>query len=111
MGTFLHPAKEFIVCQSTNQKIPKFNTPIYLENKTQIGKVDEVFGPINSVVRAAACAPILRAATRRPRARRACVLRRVRELTRRARCFSICFSICFSMMLLLLRSWIDSTLR
>jgi H/ACA ribonucleoprotein complex subunit 1 len=50
MGTYMHAAKEFMVCIATNQKIPKFNTPIYLENKTQIGKIDEVFGPINAVV-------------------------------------------------------------
>lgn len=30
-------------------QIPYFNAPIYLENKTQVGKVEEVFGPINSV--------------------------------------------------------------
>ena len=29
--------------------IPYFNAPIYLENKTQIGKVDEILGPINEV--------------------------------------------------------------
>lgn len=32
-------------------QIPYFNAPIYLENKTQIGKVEEILGPINSVVR------------------------------------------------------------
>jgi len=30
-------------------KVPYFNAPIYLENKTQIGKVDEILGPINEV--------------------------------------------------------------
>ncbi|KAG6484717.1 hypothetical protein ZIOFF_053240 [Zingiber officinale] len=30
-----------------SEKMPYFNAPIYLENKTQIGKVDEIFGPIN----------------------------------------------------------------
>ena len=34
----------------TNEKIPFFNAPIYLHNKTQIGKVDEIFGPINESV-------------------------------------------------------------
>ncbi|WZZ20370.1 hypothetical protein YC2023_121757 [Brassica napus] len=29
------------------EKIPYFNAPIYLQNKIQIGKVDEIFGPIN----------------------------------------------------------------
>ena len=34
----------------TNEKIPYFNAPIFLQNKTQIGKVDEIFGPINESV-------------------------------------------------------------
>lgn len=38
-----------IVCRSINVKIPYFNAPIYLENKTQIGKVDEILGPLNEV--------------------------------------------------------------
>ncbi|KAK4684186.1 H/ACA ribonucleoprotein complex subunit 1, partial [Tremellales sp. Uapishka_1] len=33
----------------TPTKIPYFNAPIYLSNKTQIGKVDEILGPINEV--------------------------------------------------------------
>ncbi|RAL61928.1 hypothetical protein DID88_002417 [Monilinia fructigena] len=43
------PVKEKIVCESINTKIPYFNAPIYLENKTAIGKVDEILGPINQV--------------------------------------------------------------
>ena len=39
-----------MLCVSTNPKIPYFNAPIYLENKTQIGKVDEILGPINQVM-------------------------------------------------------------
>ncbi|KAL8829914.1 MAG: hypothetical protein Q9191_001734 [Dirinaria sp. TL-2023a] len=38
-----------MVCESNNPKIPYFNAPIYLENKTAIGKVDEILGPINQV--------------------------------------------------------------
>ena len=34
----------------TNEKVPYFNAPIYLQNKTQIGKVEEIFGPINESV-------------------------------------------------------------
>src|SRR5260370_22958001 len=30
-------------------KVPMFNTPIYLQNKSIIGKVDEILGPINEV--------------------------------------------------------------
>lgn len=32
-------------------QIPYFNAPIFLENKTQIGKVEEVFGKLHGVVR------------------------------------------------------------
>ena len=28
--------------------MPYFNGPIFLENKTQVGKVEEILGPINS---------------------------------------------------------------
>merc|ERR1712066_1152774 len=31
-----------------DEKIPHFNAPIYLENKTKIGKLDEIFGQIKS---------------------------------------------------------------
>ena len=49
MGSFLHPCEGDIVCRSINTKIPYFNAPIYLENKTQVGKVDEILGPLNEV--------------------------------------------------------------
>eukprot|EP00163_Fabomonas_tropica_P017932 TRINITY_DN3187_c0_g1_i10.p2 TRINITY_DN3187_c0_g1~~TRINITY_DN3187_c0_g1_i10.p2 ORF type:complete len:166 (-),score=32.71 TRINITY_DN3187_c0_g1_i10:788-1285(-) len=50
MGTFMHASEGEMVCKSTNEKIPYFNGPIYLENKTQVGKVEEVLGPINQVM-------------------------------------------------------------
>ncbi|KAJ3343252.1 S-methyl-5-thioribose-1-phosphate isomerase [Gonapodya sp. JEL0774] len=49
MGTFMHACENQMVCRSTNVRIPYFNAPIYLENKTQIGKVDEILGPLNEV--------------------------------------------------------------
>ncbi|KAJ5082831.1 hypothetical protein N7532_011874 [Penicillium argentinense] len=49
LGTVMHSCEGEMVCESVNPKIPYFNAPIYLENKTQIGKVDEVLGPINQV--------------------------------------------------------------
>jgi H/ACA ribonucleoprotein complex subunit 1 len=49
MGAFMHACEGEMVCESINPKIPYFNAPIYLENKTPIGKVDEVLGPINQV--------------------------------------------------------------
>lgn len=50
MSTFLHACEGDAVTKLTNEKIPFFNAPIYLQNKTQIGKVDEIFGPINESV-------------------------------------------------------------
>jgi len=47
MGTFLHPCISEMVYKSTNEKVPKFNSSVFLENKQEIGKVDEIFGPIN----------------------------------------------------------------
>ena len=40
------------MCKLTQSesKIPYFNAGIYLENKKKIGKVDEIFGPINLVM-------------------------------------------------------------
>lgn len=49
MGTFMKTCEGDIVCRSINPKIPYFNAPIYLENKTQVGKVDEILGPFNEV--------------------------------------------------------------
>ncbi|KAF3919279.1 hypothetical protein ABW20_dc0107472 [Dactylellina cionopaga] len=49
MGSFVHASEGEMVCESTNTKIPFFNAPIYLENKSAVGKVDEILGPINQV--------------------------------------------------------------
>ena len=38
-----------MVCESINPKIPYFNAQVFLSNKTSIGKVDEILGPINQV--------------------------------------------------------------
>lgn len=47
VSSFVHACEGDAVTKLTNEKIPFFNAPIYLHNKTQIGKVDEIFGPIN----------------------------------------------------------------
>ncbi|KAH0931698.1 hypothetical protein HID58_008815 [Brassica napus] len=47
VATFLHACEGDAVTKLSQAKIPYFNAPIYLENKTQIGKVDEIFGAIN----------------------------------------------------------------
>jgi len=50
VATFLHACEGDAVFKLSNVKIPHFNAPIYLQNKTQIGRVDEIFGPINESV-------------------------------------------------------------
>lgn len=49
LGHFVHACEGEMVCKSTHEMIPYFNAPIYLENRTQIGKIDEILGPINEV--------------------------------------------------------------
>ncbi|KAI2469161.1 Gar1-domain-containing protein [Annulohypoxylon bovei var. microspora] len=49
MGSFMHACEGEMVCESVNPKVPHFNAQIFLENKTAVGKVDEVLGPINQV--------------------------------------------------------------
>ncbi len=50
IGEYMHPCEGELVCRNTNEKIPYFNAPVYLENKSQIGKVDDIFGPIKDNV-------------------------------------------------------------
>jgi hypothetical protein len=61
VGEFVHPCEGEAVCKLTNEKVPYFNGPIFLENKTQVGKVEEIFGPINKAVRGslAVCLPLV----------------------------------------------------
>lgn len=50
MGSFIHAVEDEMLCSSSMpDKVPYFNAPIYLQNKSQIGKVDEILGPINEV--------------------------------------------------------------
>ena len=49
LGAFFQPCESEIICRSINTKVPYFNAPIYLENKSLVGKVDEILGPINEV--------------------------------------------------------------
>lgn len=46
LGYFSHACQDDLVCKCTLDDIPYFNAPIYLDNKKQIGKVDEIFGSI-----------------------------------------------------------------
>ena len=50
MGAFVHAVEDEMLCSSLMaDKVPYFNAPIYLQNKSVIGKVDEILGPINEV--------------------------------------------------------------
>ena len=50
MGSFVHAVEDEMLCSSVmTDKVPYFNAPIYLQNKSVIGKVDEILGPINQV--------------------------------------------------------------
>ncbi|CAH8611951.1 unnamed protein product [Heterobilharzia americana] len=46
VGVYAHPCQEDIVCKITSEKIPYSNAPVYLENKEEVGKIDEIFGPV-----------------------------------------------------------------
>ena len=50
LGSYSHPCENQLVCNATNDMIPYFNAGIFLENKQQIGKVDEILGPIKQYV-------------------------------------------------------------
>ncbi len=50
MGSFVHAVENEMMCASLMpDRVPYFNAPIYLQNKSVIGKVDEILGPINEV--------------------------------------------------------------
>ncbi len=49
VGTFMHASEGDMFCKLTNEKIPYFNAFIFNEQKAQIGKVDEILGPVNEV--------------------------------------------------------------
>ncbi|KZS89861.1 Gar1-domain-containing protein [Sistotremastrum niveocremeum HHB9708] len=50
MGSFIHAVEDEMLCSSLMaDKVPYFNAPIYLQNKSVIGKVDEILGPLNEV--------------------------------------------------------------
>ena len=47
---FIHDVEGELLCRLTNSMIPYFNAGIYLENKSKIGKVEEVLGTIQRVL-------------------------------------------------------------
>jgi len=52
VGKVMHPCEEYLVVKNQlPDKVPIFGRPVYLENKTKIGMIDDVFGPINEFVK------------------------------------------------------------
>lgn len=49
VGIFVSACEGEMVCKLNNPKVPFFNAPIYLQDKTLIGKVDEILGPLNEI--------------------------------------------------------------
>ncbi|KAL0027087.1 hypothetical protein WJX79_004600 [Trebouxia sp. C0005] len=47
-GIFEHPCEGEAVCKLSIDKVPYFNAPIFLQNKTQIGRIEEIFGGITN---------------------------------------------------------------
>lgn len=47
----MHSAEGDLVAKLTTNKIPYNNAYIYLENKSNIGKIDEIFGLVNNPVK------------------------------------------------------------
>jgi H/ACA ribonucleoprotein complex subunit 1 len=48
-GTFLHKSENHFVVKCTDMsRFPKFNRGVYLENKSKVGSVDEILGPVNA---------------------------------------------------------------
>lgn len=50
LGTFIHPCEGEMVYQSTQTMVPYFNALVFLETKSMIGKVEEILGPISSLM-------------------------------------------------------------
>lgn len=49
VGGFVSACEGEMVCKLNNPKVPFFNAPIYLQDKTMIGKIDEILGPLNEI--------------------------------------------------------------
>jgi len=45
-GSFSYPCEGDLVCKSNIEDVPYFSAPVYLDNKVQIGKIDEIFGTL-----------------------------------------------------------------
>jgi rRNA processing protein Gar1 len=46
LGYLTHTCQNDLVCKVTLEDVPYFNAPIFLKNKQQVGKIDEIFGTL-----------------------------------------------------------------
>ncbi|TMW48352.1 hypothetical protein DOY81_006578, partial [Sarcophaga bullata] len=46
LGHYTYKCEDDLVCKVEIDDVPYFNAPIFLENKEQIGKIDEIFGTV-----------------------------------------------------------------
>ncbi|CAD7962989.1 unnamed protein product [Amoebophrya sp. A120] len=47
LGETMHTCEDQLIVKCTHNRVPQFNARIFLQNKEQIGNLDEIFGPIN----------------------------------------------------------------
>lgn len=51
IGEAIHSSEEnMLLCKATTSSVPWTNKSVFLENKAEIGKVDDVLGPITDFV-------------------------------------------------------------
>jgi len=52
IGRVIHEVESEMLCRLSHAKgmVPMFNAGIYLENKTKIGKIDEILGPLTQIM-------------------------------------------------------------
>ena len=52
VAEYSHPCKEQMLCTSNQRRyVPKFNKRVFLQNKAQVGTIDEILGPVDNYVR------------------------------------------------------------
>jgi H/ACA ribonucleoprotein complex subunit 1 len=67
IGEVIHPSEEnTLVCKSTVERVPYFNKPACLESGGELGKVDEILGPINDFYFSVKCEDAVKAESVKP---------------------------------------------
>ena len=51
LGTFVHACEgDLVLSSKLDSQVPHFNAFVFLENKSAIGRIDEIMGPVNQVM-------------------------------------------------------------